>query len=78
MHVADCFNHRANVGNRYIVDPPGIDARIHRHNEIGNGEVAWEGFFSTLRELDFDGIATVCVFGCEEDADDTHRRTLDR
>ncbi len=24
VHVADCYNHRANVGNRYIVNPPGV------------------------------------------------------
>jgi myo-inositol catabolism protein IolH len=78
VHIADCYNHRANVGNRYILNPPGVDARIHQHNEIGNGEVRWDEFFSTLRELDFDGIATVCVFGWEEHADEIHRRMLER
>ena len=39
LHIADCFNHQANIGNRYIINPPGVDARIHQHNEIGNGEV---------------------------------------
>ncbi|MGD9525880.1 sugar phosphate isomerase/epimerase family protein [Pseudonocardia sp.] len=78
VHVADCFNHRANVGNRYIVNPPGVDARIHQHNEIGNGEVAWDEFFATLREVSFDGVATVCVFGWEEDADGIHRRMRER
>lgn len=78
VHIADCFNHRANIGNRYIVNPPGIDARIHQHNEIGNGEVDWAEFFGALRELEFDGIATVCVFGWEEQADDIHQRMLER
>jgi myo-inositol catabolism protein IolH len=78
VHIADCFNHRANVGNRYIVNPPGVDARVHQHNEIGNGEVAWDEFFGTLRDTGFDGVATVCVFGWEEDADGIHRRMLDR
>jgi myo-inositol catabolism protein IolH len=78
LHIADCYNHRANVGNRYIVNPPGVDARIHQHNEIGNGDVAWDAFFDTLRAMNFDGVATVCVFGWEEDADDIHRRMLDR
>lgn len=78
VHIADCFNHRANAGNRYIVNPPGADVRIHQHNEIGNGEVAWDEFFATLRETDFDGVATVCVFGWEEDADAIHRRMLER
>ena len=78
LHVADCFNHLANIGNRYIINPPGVDARVHQHNEIGNGEVPWTEFFETLRELEFDGVATVCVFGWEEDADGIHRRMLDR
>ena len=77
VHVADCFNHRANIGNRYIINPPGVDARIHQHNEIGNGEVDWAEFFGALRDLEFDGIATVCVFGWEEHADDIHRRMLE-
>jgi myo-inositol catabolism protein IolH len=78
LHIADCFNHKANVGNRYIINPPGVDARIHQHNEIGNGDIAWDEFFGTLREIAFDGIATVCVFGWEENADDIHRRMLER
>ena len=78
LHVADCYNHLANVGNRYIINPPGADVRIHQHNEIGNGDIDWDQFFSTLREKKFDGIATVCVFGWEETADDIHRRMLER
>jgi myo-inositol catabolism protein IolH len=78
LHIADCYNHRANVGNRYIVNPPGVDARVHQHNEIGNGDVDWTEFFATLRDMNFDGVATVCVFGWEESADDIHRRMLDR
>ena len=38
----------------------------------------WAEFFGALRELEFDGIATVCVFGWEEDADAIHRRMLER
>jgi myo-inositol catabolism protein IolH len=78
LHIADCFNHRANVGNRYIINPPGVDARVHQHNEIGNGDVDWDQFFTTLRDVQFDGIATVCVFGWEENADAIHRRMLER
>ncbi|MGK5683284.1 sugar phosphate isomerase/epimerase family protein [Actinoplanes sp. URMC 104] len=78
LHIADCYNHRANVGNRYIVNPPGADARVHQHNEIGNGDLDWDAFFGTLREVRFDGIASVCVFGWEEDADAIHRRMLER
>jgi myo-inositol catabolism protein IolH len=78
LHIADCYNHRANVGNRYIVNPPGVDARVHQHNEIGHGDVDWDELFSTLRAMEFDGVATVCVFGWEEDADDIHRRMLEK
>jgi myo-inositol catabolism protein IolH len=78
VHIADCYNHRANAGNRYIINPPGVDARVHQHNEIGNGDVPWTEFFTALREQSFNGIATVCVFGWEEDADNIHRRMLDR
>ena len=78
LHIADCWNHRANIGNRYIINPPGVDARIHQHNEIGNGEVNWDEFFATLRDVNFDGVATVCVFGWEEEADAIHRRMLER
>lgn len=78
LHIADCYNHLANVGNRYIINPPRVDARIHQHNEIGHGDLDWDQFFTTLREVKFDGIATVCVFGWEENADDIHRRMLER
>jgi myo-inositol catabolism protein IolH len=78
LHVADCYNHRAHTGNRYIVNPPGADVRVHQHNEIGNGDLDWDEFFGAVREQRFDGIATVCVFGWEEDADDIHRRMLER
>ena len=78
LHIADCYNHLANVGNRYIINPPGVDARIHQHNEIDHGDIDWDQFFATLRDVDFDGVATVCVFGWEENADEIHRRMLER
>ena len=78
LHIADCYNHLANAGNRYIINPPGVDARIHQHNEIDHGDIDWDQFFTTLRDVDFDGIATVCVFGWEETADEIHRRMLGR
>jgi myo-inositol catabolism protein IolH len=31
-----------------------------------------------VRDVSFDGVATVCVFGWEEEADDIHRRMLER
>jgi myo-inositol catabolism protein IolH len=74
LHVADCYNQRANAGNRYIVNPPGADARVHQHNEIGHGDIDWDQTFTALRDISFDGIAAVCVFGWEEEADAIHRR----
>lgn len=78
VHIADCFDHTANIGNRYILNPPGVDARIHQHSEIGHGEVPFDELFAGLRDLEFDGIATVCVFGWEEDADGIHTRMRER
>ena len=60
VHVADSFNHKR--GWRYIMNPAGTPARIHQHLDIGAGEVDWEAFFSTLAEIDFDGIMTSQVF----------------
>lgn len=78
VHVADVFNHTVNGGLRYIVNPPGADVRVHQHNEIGNGDIPWGEFFGSLRDAAFDGVATVCVFGWNERADEIHRRMLER
>jgi myo-inositol catabolism protein IolH len=68
VHVADSFDHRASSGLRYILNPPGTTARVHQHLDIGQGDVDWPLFFSTLGSLGFDGIMTVCVFAWEERA----------
>jgi myo-inositol catabolism protein IolH len=68
VHVADSFDHRASSGLRYIVNPPGSTARIHQHLDIGQGEVNWPEFFSTLGDIGFDGIMTACVFAWEDRA----------
>ena len=68
LHIADSFDHTGSSGLRYILNPPGTPARIHQHLDVGQGEVDWELFFSTLAEVGFDGIATVCVFAWEERA----------
>lgn len=78
VHISDAFNHKANDGNRYIVNPPGVDARVHQHNEVGMGEVPWEELFDTLRDINFDGIFSVCVFGWHERADEINKRILER
>jgi myo-inositol catabolism protein IolH len=78
LHIADSFNHKASSGLRYIINPPGSSARIHQHLDIGQGEVPWDSFFGTLRELGFDGIATACVFAWEERARDSSVFMLDQ
>ena len=78
VHVADVFNHRASSGLRYIVNPPGSTARVHQHLDIGQGEVDWDVFFGSLREVGFDGILTGCVFAWEERAVDSARFMLER
>ncbi|MCQ4297856.1 sugar phosphate isomerase/epimerase [Pseudomonas stutzeri] len=76
--IADTYNHRGSSNLRYIVNPPGVTATVHQHLDIGQGEVDWDAFFSTLREMKFDGIATVAVFAWEERADESCRFMLDR
>lgn len=78
VHIADSFNHRGSSGLRYIVNPPGSTARVHQHLDIGQGEVDWPDFFGTLREMRFDGIATVCVFAWEERAEASSQFMLER
>jgi myo-inositol catabolism protein IolH len=78
VHIADSFNHLGSSGLRYIVNPPGSAARVHQHLDIGQGEVDWDLFFRTLAELNFDGIATVCVFAWEERAEESSRVNLAR
>jgi myo-inositol catabolism protein IolH len=78
LHIADTFNHKGSSGLRYILNPPGTAARIHQHLDIGQGEVDWEIFFQTLRELRFDGVATVCVFAWEERAHESSAFMLER
>lgn len=76
--IADTYNHRASSGQRYIVNPPGVHATVHQHLDIGQGEVDWETFFSTLREIRFDGIATVSVFAWEDRPDQSSLMMLER
>ncbi|MBU3055964.1 sugar phosphate isomerase/epimerase family protein [Pseudomonas indica] len=76
--IADTYNHRASSNLRYIVNPPGVVATVHQHLDIGQGEVDWDTFFSTLRDMKFDGIATVAVFAWEDRADESSRFMLER
>jgi myo-inositol catabolism protein IolH len=72
LHIADSFDHTGSSGLRYIMNPPGTQARIHQHLDIGQGEVKWPEFFATLGRLGFgsreETIMTVCVFAWEERA----------
>ncbi len=56
VRVADTLNHAASSGNRYIANPPDPAIRVHKHLDIGQGEIDWETFFKTLGEIKFDGI----------------------
>ena len=49
--IADTMNQT--VDCRYIVNPPGVDAAIHQHLGIGEGEVDFNGIFEALRETGF-------------------------
>ncbi|MFD8816554.1 sugar phosphate isomerase/epimerase family protein, partial [Streptomyces sp. NPDC059627] len=68
VHLADAFDHTASSGNRYILNPPGTQARIHQHLDIGEGEVDFDELFRELRANGFDGTLTACVFAWEEKA----------
>jgi myo-inositol catabolism protein IolH len=73
LHLADSFDHRGSSGLRYITNPPGNTVRVHQHLDLGQGEVAWPLFFSTLDRLGFDGVMTSCVFAWEERAEESSR-----
>ena len=73
VHVADTYNHKASSGLRYICNPPGARVTIHQHMDIGQGEIDWDVFFSSLAAVGFDGIMTSCVFAWEERADQSGR-----
>jgi myo-inositol catabolism protein IolH len=84
LHLADSFDHRASSGLRYITNPPGNPVRVHQHLDIGQGEVQWDLFFSTLDKLRFgereDTVMTSCVFAWEDRARESTafmRRTID-
>ncbi|WP_175882576.1 sugar phosphate isomerase/epimerase family protein [Burkholderia sp. BCC0044] len=75
--IADTYNHRASSNLRYIVNPPGVTATVHQHLDIGQGEIDWDTFFAKVREIGFDGIATVAVFAWEDRADESSRMMLE-
>jgi len=77
INIADTYNHRGSSGLRYIVNPPGVNATVHQHLDIGKGDINWDMLWNKLKEIEFDGIATVAIFGEEERADDSSRFMLE-
>ncbi|NBW50354.1 MAG: sugar phosphate isomerase/epimerase [Betaproteobacteria bacterium] len=74
VRVADTFNHKKSSQLRYIVNPPGsTQIRVHQHLDMGQGEIDWDIFFSTLSEVHFDGVLSSCVFAWEERAEESSR-----
>lgn len=49
--IADTMNHTRHC--RYIVNPPGVDAAVHQHVGVGEGEVDFSTLFKTLRDTGF-------------------------
>ncbi|WP_257347931.1 sugar phosphate isomerase/epimerase family protein [Pseudalkalibacillus decolorationis] len=76
INIADTYNHKGSSCLRYVVNPPGVHATVHQHMDIGKGDINWDMLFSKLREMKFDGIATVAVFGEEDRADESSRFML--
>ncbi|WP_432494769.1 sugar phosphate isomerase/epimerase family protein [Kineococcus auxinigenes] len=73
VHVADTFDFRGSSGLRYIINPPGSTARIHQHLNIGEGEVDFDGIFTALGEVGFDGALCASVFAWEEKREESSR-----
>lgn len=78
INIADTYNHRGSEDLRYIVNPPGANVTVHQHLDIGQGEINWDMLFSKLREIKFDGIATIAIFAWFERADQSNRFNLER
>lgn len=64
VHLADTYR-----PERTIVNPPGLDHRVHQHFDIGTGELDWAEVTTALDAAGFDGLATVQVFGWEDRAE---------
>jgi len=71
--IADTMNQTLDC--RYILNPPGVNATVHQHLGIGEGDVDFPGIFEKLREMDFanrtfkvggDAIVGVALFGYPE------------
>ncbi|MDL9980752.1 sugar phosphate isomerase/epimerase family protein [Microbacterium sp. ASV49] len=69
IHLADTFR-----PERSIVNPRGLDYRVHQHFDIGAGEIDWTEAAGALRIAGFDGLASVQVFGWNERVHESFRR----
>lgn len=76
VHVADTLDHTRPL--RFIFNPPVSGLRVHQHLNIGEGEVDWDAFFSTLHTIAFDGILTSAVFAWQERAVESSRLMFQR
>lgn len=74
-HVLFADTMNQTIDCRYILNPPGVDATIHQHLGLGEGEVDFAGIFETLREMNFakkkfkvggESISCVSLFGYPE------------
>ncbi|MFM2478570.1 sugar phosphate isomerase/epimerase family protein [Celerinatantimonas sp. MCCC 1A17872] len=83
--IGDTMNHTK--PNRYIVNPPGVDAVVHQHTAIGEGEVDFDGIFQSLRDMGFahrefkvggESIITPALFGFPEKMDVQAVQTRER
>lgn len=82
VHVADTLDHRRSGGLRYITNPPESPARVHQHLKIGDGDVAWDFFYSELNRNGFldrdESVMVTCVFAENENHEDVTRYQLEQ
>lgn len=58
--------------------PRRCEHQWYKSNEIGMGEVPWDELFSTLRDMNFDGVLSLCVFGWHDRADEINKKMIAR
>lgn len=80
VYASDTFDHTRSNALRYITNPPGNAVRVHQHLAIGDGDVAWEELFATLRAAGYldrpDALIVSNVFAEDERADEISRFQL--
>lgn len=74
--IADTFNHVANQGLRYIINPPAAPVTIHQHLNPGEGDVDFDSLYQILRDEKFDGIITNNVFAWPDRVEWSNDKTL--